>query len=152
MSESKALEGLFARLAERGLTVDDYFTTRQEQVTGELTPAKFVLVSGESQVRELNNAAEVVTGVRELGSRGVEVKRYKGLGEMNPDELWETTMNPEKRTLLKVVLTDEPEDAEQLEIDAREADRIFSILMGDDVETRRQFIETNAIHVKNLDI
>jgi len=152
ISESKVLEALFARLAERGLTVDDYFMTRQEQVTGELTPAKFVLVTAESQVRELNNLAEVVAGVREIGSRGVEVKRYKGLGEMNPEELWETTMNPEKRTLLKVVVTDEPEDAEQLEIDAREADRIFSILMGDDVETRRQFIEANAMHVKNLDI
>jgi DNA gyrase subunit B len=87
-----------------------------------------------------------------MGSKGVEIKRYKGLGEMNPEELWDTTMNPQKRTLRKVIVTEEPEDPEQVEVDAREADRIFSILMGDDVESRRQFIESNALHVKNLDI
>ena len=90
--------------------------------------------------------------VRELGRSGVSIKRFKGLGEMNADELWETTMDRSKRTLRKVVVSSDPDDAEQFDLDAREADHIFSILMGDNVEARREFIETNAINATNLDV
>ena len=85
----------------------------------------------------------ILQKILEIGRRGVQIKRFKGLGEMNAKELFETTMNPEKRKLLKVDLNDD---------NAVDADKMFTILMGDVVEPRRQFIEDNALNVRNLDV
>lgn len=87
------------------------------------------------------NLSEVLHAIRESGKDGAVVQRYKGLGEMNPEQLWETTMNPQSRTILRVTLED-----------AVEADQIFTILMGDEVDERRRFIERNARAVRNLDV
>ena len=94
--------------------------------------------SGPLQIRSLD---EFVEHFIALGRKGIAVNRYKGLGEMNPDTLWATTMNPETRTLLPVKAEDHTE-----------ADQMFTTLMGDQVEPRRKFIEEHALDVRNLDI
>ena len=81
--------------------------------------------------------------IKEIGRRGVQIKRFKGLGEMNAKELFETTMNPERRKFLRVDLNENNE---------LKADEMFTKLMGDVVEPRRQFIEDNALNVRNLDV
>ncbi len=152
LSECRKLSSLIERLAEMKIDVADYFSSREQLVTGELTPAKYLLAQGERDPNELNNLADVLAGVRRLGSSGITLKRFKGLGEMNAEELWETTMDRSKRTLRRVTITDDPDDAEQLALDAQEADRMFHVLMGDSVEERRRFIEENAINAQNLDV
>jgi DNA gyrase subunit B len=84
---------------------------------------------------------DLLTFLKSEGTRDASIQRYKGLGEMNSDQLWETTMNAETRTLLRVELKD-----------LVESDEIFSTLMGEDVESRRKFIEENALDVRNLDV
>ena len=100
----------------------------------------YAVENGE-QKAQLRSLTEVLKYIMEGGKKGQYIQRYKGLGEMNPDQLWETTMNPETRILLQVRIED-----------AVEANDIFSTLMGDEVEPRRKFIEDHALTVKNLDI
>jgi len=140
LHEVKDIEKLFDKLKGRGISVEDYFGKREETITGEKAPAKYVLVN-EGEAMELDNVASIAPGVRQIGSKDMEIKRFKGLGEMNADQLWETTMDPERRVLLRV-RADEAEEAE----------RMFSLLMGEDVELRRAFIEEHALEVKNLDV
>ena len=108
---------------------------------GDLDQPPFVIEGKDDSTVELASREELLDTVIALGKKGFQIQRYKGLGEMNPEQLWETTMDPEARSLLQVRIED-----------AVETDEIFTILMGDAVEPRRRFIEDNALEVKNLDV
>ena len=96
---------------------------------------------GNEKTTPVANLSVIVDSILDTGKEGVDIKRFKGLGEMDADQLWETTMDPDNRVLLRVTW-----DA------ASEAEQLFSTLMGENVEPRRQYIEQHALEVKNLDV
>jgi DNA gyrase subunit B len=126
--------------ADFHLDLNDFLLKAVKTDSGETLPTRFQIISGEDTY-DIASLADICPAIRQIGGKGIEIKRFKGLGEMNSDQLWETTMDPARRTLLRVKLED-----------AGEADRLFSILMGDDVEQRRNFIRDHALEVQNLDI
>jgi DNA gyrase subunit B len=133
--ESKAVAELIENLSKKGLSVEHY--AAQDKPL-------FELIEGEGEkatVTPLFSIPEILSGVKGVGKKGIQMYRFKGLGEMDAKELFETTMNPVKRKLLRIDLTD-----------AVEAEEMFTKLMGDEVEPRRQFIEDNALNVRNLDV
>jgi DNA gyrase subunit B len=135
LHESKAVAELLNKLEKKGLSIDQYRAA--DKPLFELTEG-----DGEAQKkRPLHSIPEILDSVKEVGKRGVTITRFKGLGEMDAKELFVTTMDPSKRRLLKVDVAD-----------AVEAEEMFSKLMGDEVEPRRQYIEDNALNVRNLDI
>jgi DNA gyrase subunit B len=133
--ESKAVAELMGKLSKKGLQVDHY-SAQDEPL--------FEIVEGEGEratVTPLFSIPEILSVVKAVGKKGIQMTRFKGLGEMDAKELFETTMNPTARKLLRIELTD-----------AVEAEEMFVRLMGDEVEPRRQFIQDNALNVRNLDV
>ena len=178
LHENRELERLFVELAGFGVSIDDYALVQEESPSGERMPAKYAWVTsipeaapaktaeeaehadeeehadaaaetgrtkakvkGGGNVVEAASIRELLDGLLEIGRRGLEIKRFKGLGEMDASQLWETTMDPSKRVLMKVTWDM-----------ASDADQIFSVLMGEEVEPRRRYIEDHALDVKNLDV
>lgn len=137
VNESKSIAKLLVRLDELGLKIE-HFSSQDEPL--------FEVVEGQGDAAKSHpvfNVPEILETVMEIGKRGMQLQRFKGLGEMNAKELFTTTMDPENRKLLRVKMDEE---------NMVEADRMFTILMGDVVEPRRRFIEDNALSVRNLDV
>ena len=174
LHENRELERVFHQLSKLGVEIADYALTQEESVTGDKLPTKYAWelraaaaeakseeagkpealdaepeeggetakpVAPLGKVVDVPGVPAILDQLHEVGRRGLEIKRFKGLGEMDHDQLWETTMDPSKRTLLRVSWDG-----------AAEADQLFSILMGEEVESRRKFIEEHALEVKNLDV
>jgi DNA gyrase subunit B len=150
--ESEEIEPLQDKLDKLDIFLQDYKRSIEEQVllakdkkekgktkAAELKP--LFVIEDEKTKTELMSVADILYYVQDSAKKGMHTQRYKGLGEMNPQQLWDTTMDPQRRTILKVTLED-----------AVEVDKTFAMLMGDEVEPRRQFIESYAHEVKNLDI
>ncbi len=145
LHEVRKLDRIFEKLVEYGLSLDDYALQARESLGGEPTRTRFELhtrnAKDETQVTQVANLQGIVPAVLEVAKHGMDIKRFKGLGEMDAEQLWDTTMDPERRTLLRVTW-----DA------ASQAEQLFSVLMGEEVEPRRRYIEDHALEVKNIDV
>ncbi|OGN65944.1 MAG: DNA gyrase subunit B [Chlamydiae bacterium RIFCSPLOWO2_01_FULL_28_7] len=130
--DKKYFDSLMENLSKNDLSLDRYILQ-----DGNL----FEISEEDGTKHSVTNLKEMIEFLRKNGRKGIEIQRYKGLGEMNADQLWETTMDPAKRTLIQVMLPD-----------AIAADHMFSMLMGEEVQPRKEFIELHALSVKNLDI
>lgn len=132
--ESREIEKTIREIESYGFSADEYFVGHNGDTSG------YKLISEDTEI-SVHSLNEVLSKIREIGRKGLEIQRYKGLGEMNAEELAVTTMNIATRTLLKVKVED-----------AAKADSIFSTLAGKDVQRRREFIEKHALEVRNLDV
>lgn len=144
--EAREIEKLVERIEKLGVDIEDYDLPGEEEkpakkMAKEETKKPKYTIKTESGLKAFYTLKEILKFVVNVGKEGMAIQRYKGLGEMNPMQLWETTMDPEKRTILQVMLED-----------AVEADAMFTILMGESVERRREFIEKHAHEVKVLDV
>jgi len=138
--EAQEIEGIVTKMDKLGLDISTY-APPSPPGPKEAKSKPVYRVTNEKEHKDLYSLSECLAFIKAAATKGMHIQRYKGLGEMNPPQLWETTMDPEKRTMLKVTLED-----------AVEADKMFTVLMGDQVEPRREFIEAYAHQVKNLDI
>jgi len=181
LHENRELAVIFASLAQAGIDIDDWGLTQEEAVTGERMATRYAwrtpqrgrakkvesasvedaaqaqlesefdtgetpeqasaIAKAEHSVIEAAGVREILPKLLDVGRRGMEVKRFKGLGEMDAAQLWETTMDPDKRTMLRVNWDE-----------ASAADELFAVLMGEEVEPRRAYIEQHALEVKSLDV
>jgi DNA gyrase subunit B len=144
--EAHEIEQVVAKIEKLGLEISTYdpVLVASKEPAGKDSGKKakpYFRITNEKEDKDLFSLKEVLVYIKEMAAKGMHIQRYKGLGEMNPQQLWETTMDPEKRTILKVTLED-----------TAGAEAIFTTLMGDQVEPRREFIENYAHQVKNLDI
>ena len=128
---SRKLKSVVEKLEENGFAFDQLIGSEEPQFN----------LDDKGSKTSVNSLMEMAQAIRVAGRKGMSIQRYKGLGEMNPQQLWETTLDPDERRLTRVVLED-----------AVKADEMFTILMGDEVEPRRAFIQENALNVTNLDI